>query len=119
VTLELERGGVEGVTLELERGGVEGVALELERGGVEGVALELERGGVEGVTLGFADGELIGDGVVCVTGIAAGFGGEVACVTGVTGVSPESVAFTELMQSPNLIEVPVTFLFLMVHLLSL
>jgi hypothetical protein len=67
------------------------------------------------VTLGFGDGGLVGDGVVCVTGMAAGIGGEVPCVT---GVSLERVYFTELMQSSNLIDCSGDSLSLIVHLLS-
>ena len=55
-----------------------------------------------------------------VAGIAAGIGGEVARVTGVTGVPPVEVIFLESMQvfSGRDPTAAVVFLSMMVHLLS-
>ena len=55
-----------------------------------------------------------------VAGIAAGIGGEVARVTGVTGVPPVVVNFLDAVQVfSGSDSIPaVAFLFMMVHLLS-
>jgi hypothetical protein len=124
-TLWLGGGVVEGATLWLCGGVVEGATLWLCGGVVEGGTLSFRDGGAEGGTLGFGDGDNVGatlgfgdGGLIGVTGMAAGIGGEVACVTGVNGMSLPTRTFLEFVQLPIRNSTTVRFLSTMVHLLS-
>ena len=129
-TLDFDDGAVcvDGPTLDVDDGAVcvEGPTLDFDDGAVcvEGPTLWFGDCGADGARVGLDKGELVGDGVVLATGIvagiAAGIGGEVARVTGVTGVPPVVVIFLELMQVfKGRVPAPVvTFLFMKVHLLS-
>ena len=129
-TLDVDDGAacIEGPTLDVNDGAVciEGPTLDFDDGAVsiEGLALWFGDWGADGARVGFAKGELVGDGVVLATGavagIAAEIGGEVACVTGVTGVPPVVITFLEFLQAfkGNGTTASVIFLFMIVHLLS-